>query len=183
MRTRQARVVTRRSRVIATLAAIALMGGVVSAGAWPASADDTSDDGASKTATVTFPDGSVETFEAEPSATFEIPVGQQPMAGFSWEASYEWRIISREWADSAGGTVSITTNAIRNCGGDRQILRLLRELVDDNYVTVGEPRDVSCTNGEVNLWHNIPHTDRYAFMLESLGDREGMKSASGSVSY
>jgi hypothetical protein len=171
----------RRTQAIAALAATALIGAVVTAGSLPASAHEASDDVAS-VVTVTLPDGSVETFAPEPDASFELP-GQQPLASFSWEASYKKRIISREWNDTAGGVVSITTNAIRNCGGYEQWVYLIRELVDNNYVSVGEPRRLSCTNRTVNMWHDIPHTDRYAFLLRTVGGEDRTKTATGSVSY
>ena len=172
----------RRTQAIAALAATALIGAVVTAGSLPASAHEASDEVASDVVTVTLPDGSVETFAPEPDASFELP-GQQPLASFSWEASYKKRIISREWNDTAGGVVSITTNAIRNCGGYEQWVYLIRELVDNNYVSVGEPRRLSCTNRTVNMWHDIPHTDRYAFLLRTVGGEDRTKTATGSVSY
>lgn len=165
-----------RMRAVGLVSVILMAFGVVLGAAAPASAASSEDE----VVKFVMPDGTVEYIEVGERAGSAGSIGV--MAGFSWEASYSWRILSREWQDS-GGSTTVTVYPISNCGSyGYQYLYLARKIIG-GYQAVGAGRVISCANQTVSVWSDLT-SGTYIFMLsDPEGEGGPTHSTHGRVAY
>lgn len=144
-------------------------------------------------ARITLPDGTIITVpeESDPTAIFRVTDPESIVVAsqaFSWNASYNKNVYSREWTALAGTNVRIRISSLTGCADTSgnntpQYLYLMRRYPLGIWNSVGSARSLTCGQSANYVWNNVT-AGTYRFMLwDNTISPSHTKSASGSVTY